>query len=179
MSKFDDKKNPVITKNSDSEFEKNNQENSEVPSTAPKKVSAEVIENLHLISEVFEKIESETAETAEKIFDYLIDVQDENIFSGEIPLLGDKKLDGYIKILSRLFKLSRKNYALRIINRKTVEDLDKKTYAISMCFDGGVSLDVLCDVVNTENQARTPTASPVKVTVTKAFAAELGNSHSR
>ena len=125
-------------------------------------------ENLKLLTEVFERIEDETAETAEMIFDYLIEIMDDLIMMGKIPNHPDPKVNAYIKILNRLFRFSRKNSAkggFRVINRKTVKDLDKKTYTICMCFDGGVSLDVLCDVVNTENQARTPTTSPVRVTV--------------
>jgi len=47
--------------------------------------------------------------------------------------------------------------------------LDKKTFTICMCLDGGISLDILCDIVNTENQARTPNTSPVKITIKKLF----------
>ena len=43
-----------------------------VPSSIPNNASAEIIANLQLISEVFQKIEEETAEMAELIFDYLI-----------------------------------------------------------------------------------------------------------
>ena len=139
-------------------------------------------ENLKLLTEVFERIEDETAETAEMIFDYLIEIMDDLIMMGEIPDHPDPKVNAYIKILNRLFRFSRKNSAkggFRVINRKTVKDLDKKTYTICMCFDGGVSLDVLCDIVNTENQARTPTASPVRVTVKQLFSGSQVVSHNQ
>ena len=42
-----------------------------------------------------------------------------------------------------------------------------------MCFDGGVSLDILCDIVNEENQAH-PTRSPVRVTIKKFLAVKNG-----
>jgi len=129
-------------------------------------------ENLKLLTEVFKRIEEETAETAEMIFDYLVDIMDDKIMTGEIPDHPNPKVNAYIKILNRLFRFSRKNSAkggFRVINRKTVKDLDKKTYTFCMCFDGGVSLDVLCEIVNAENQARTPTASPVRVMVKQAF----------
>lgn len=143
-------------------------------------VSEATPENLKLLSEVFKLIETETAQIAEMVFDYLIDVLDGDIMTGSIPEdHPNPKVRAYIKILNRLFLFSRKNSArggFRIINRKTVKDLDKKTYTICMCFDGGVSLDILCDIVNTENQARTPTNSPVKVTVKQVFLGDLQHS---
>ncbi len=149
-------------------------ENSDIPSCHPNKVSADIVADLKLVSEVFQRIEQETAEIAEMIFDYLINVGDEFIFNGTIPDHPNPKITKYIIILNRLFRLSRKSaksgqIGLVVINRKTVQELDRKTFAISMCFDGGVSLDILCDVVNEENMARVPTKSPVKITITKAF----------
>ena len=146
----------------------------EFKSTFAKNFSEEAIENLQIISEVFKKIEKETAEVADMIFDYLINVADEKIMNGTIPFHKNPRINFYIKILNRLFLFSRnssanKNGGIRIINRKTVQDLDKKTFAICMCHDGGASLDVLCDIVNTENQARTPNNSPVKITVKQFF----------
>ncbi len=154
----------------------NNENFENKPSSFPKAPSAELLENLQLISDVFEQIETETAEIAEMIFEYLIDVKDEDLMNGSIPQHPNKKINSYLKILNRLFKFSRNKGRFRIINRKTIEDLDKKTFTICMCHDGGVSLDVLCDIVNTENQARIPNASPVKVTVKKAFGNFLENS---
>lgn len=139
--------------------------------------TADLLYNFALIADVFEQIESETAEIAEMIFDYLIDVSDNDIMMGTIPPHYNKITNRYIAILNRLFMLSRRKgekNGIRIINRRTVEDLDKKTYAICMCHDGGVSLDVLCDIVNEENLARTPKTSPVKITVMKAFGREVG-----
>lgn len=146
--------------------------NSPSPSASFDNPSAEIIADLQVISEVFQQIEEETAETADEIFDWLISVDDEHIVSGSIPDSDNQKINKYISILNRLFAFSRSNSkgGFRIIARNTVEDLDKKTFTICMCHDGGTSLDILCDIVNEENQARTPTASPVKVTVTQAFA---------
>jgi hypothetical protein len=153
-------------------------------------ISDEFTHNLKMITEVFQKIEEETAEIAELIFEYLVNVEDEHILTGTVPLIDDEQKSGeslqdfkkrkaktrrtnaYIKILNRLFLFSRKNHGyggFRILNRKTVQELDKKTFTICMCNDGGVSLDILCDIVNAENQARTPSKSPVKVTVRQAF----------
>ncbi len=149
-----------------------NMDNQEAPSISPKGASADIIADLKLLSEVFQRVEEETAEIAEMLFDILINASDEQIMNGTIPAHTNPKIAAYLKILNRLFLLSRKHSkkgGLRVINRKTVQELDKKTFAICMCFDGGVSLDILCDVVNTENRERTPTKSPVKVTVKQVF----------
>ncbi len=151
----------------------------ETPSSHLENPAAEIIADLKLVSEVFQRIEAETAEIAEEIFDYLIDIADANIMDGTIPEHPNPRIAAYIRILNRLFKLSRKKskeglLGLVVINRKTVKELDKKTYTISMCFDGGVSLDILCDIVNEENRARTPTRSPVRVTIKKVFGNDLG-----
>ncbi len=167
-----------MTKKNDSLEDKNLQ----TPSAFPKNASAEMIENLQMISEVFQKIEEETAEIAELIFDYLINATDEQIMSGSVPPHANPRINGYIKILNRLFLFSRKNSksgGLRVINRKTVESLDRKTFTICMCQDGGVSLDILCDIVNTENQARTPKTSPAKVTVTQVFSVNKDHDKAR
>lgn len=143
--------------------------NSEIPSLTPQSVSD--IENLEFITKVFEQIEEETVKIAEMIFDYLIDANDADIIAGTIPSHKNPKINNYIKVLNRLFKFSRTNSdgGFRIVSRDTIEALDKKTYTISMCHDGGTSLDILCDIVNSENGARTPKNS-VKVVVIKRLA---------
>ncbi len=147
-------------------------ENLTAPSGIAQKPSTDIAANLQLISEVFKKIEEETAEMAEMIFDYLINVSDEQVMTGSIPDHHDPHINSYVKILNRLFLFSRKsskNGGIRIINRKTVQELDRKTFTICMGHDGGVSLDILCDIVNAENQARTPKRSPVVITIRQAF----------
>ncbi len=142
----------------------------ERPSSSLKNPSANLITHFELIADVFQQIEEETAEIAEMIFDYLINVADESVMTGTIPSHKNRRVSAYIKILNRLFLFSRKGAdrsGIRIISRKTVEDLDKKTFAICMCQDGGMSLDVLCDIVNVENTERTPKSSPIKITVMK------------
>lgn len=165
MSKKDTKKNSK---------KDNIQDPNQKPSTsmAADATASELFANLELIGEVFELIEKESVEIADMIFDYLINIDDHHIAQGTIPPHGNKKINTYLKILNRLFLLSRKDSKFRIINRKTVENLDKKTFAISMCLDGGHSLDILCDIVNTENQARMPGLSPVKITIKKVFSTE-------
>lgn len=152
--------------------------NEEKPSANLQNPSADLFSKFTLIANVFQQIESETADIAELIFDYLVNVDDEHIMTGTIPPHGNNRVNAYIKILNRLFLFSRrgskkglsgdeKRYGVIIISRRTIEDLDKKTFAICMCHDGGTSLDILCDIVNVENKERTPTSSPVKITIRK------------
>lgn len=150
-----------------------NKNNKIQPSSSLEEPSADLLNNLQEISEAFQKIEEETIEIAELIFDYLININDNDIINGTISPHENKKINNYIKILNRLFQFSRKNHTkhsgFKIINRRTVKELDKKTYTFCMCFDGGVSLDILCDIVNTENQARMPKSSPIKITIKQVY----------
>jgi len=133
--------------------------------------AASEIENLELITKVFQQIEAETAQVAEMLFDYLIEATDAQIMTGNIPAHKNRKINEYVKIMNRLFKFSRTGSegGFRLITRNTIEALDKKTYTISMCHDGGTSLDILCDIVNSENSARTPRNS-VKIKVVQQLA---------
>lgn len=155
--------------------EVNQKDSSNAPSSSPKAIEVNIIEDLKFLSEVFEKIEQETAEVAEEIFDILVNASDEEIATGTVPLpKSSKKIKEFLMILNRLFVLSRKlakEGSVLVINRKAVQEFDKKTFAISMCYDGGVSLDVLCDIANEENRARTPSKS-LKVTTTIKLSAQ-------
>jgi hypothetical protein len=146
--------------------------NSEIPSSFPKNMPTDIVANLQLIGEIFQRIEQEASEIAEEIFDHLIDATDLQIMTGTIPPHKNQRINEYIKLLNRLFFLSRrrKEGGLIIISRKVVEELDKKTFALCMCHDGGVfSLGILCEIANAENRIRTPQASPVKITVKNLF----------
>lgn len=148
----------------------------DLPSGSPQGLSN--IENLNLITDVFKQIEEESVKVAELLFDYLITASDSEIMTGDIPTHLDPRINKYVKILNRLFRFSRNNPnngGFRVISRNMIQDLDKKTYTICMCHDGGMSLDILCDVVNSENGARTPSRSPVRVVVKQAFGPEKSN----
>jgi hypothetical protein len=136
---------------------------SEIPSTYLSNPHTHQLASLNSLIEVFEKINNNTSNLAEIIFDHLIKVSDEDLMSGKIPKINttedSDQLNGFLHILNNLFPLSRKD-GLKIIKRETVEYLNKKTYAWAMCFDGGESLDILCEIVNEENVARIPSKSP-------------------
>ena len=146
--------------------------NKKKPSFSPEILSATALPELDLMRKIFAQVEEETAETAEELFEYLFDIDDFDVINGTIPVPKNKSIKNYIKCLNLLFKLSRLdgNGSFKIINRRVVKDLDKKTYLFCMCVDGGVSMDVLCEVVNQENTARTPSKSPVKITFKQIFA---------
>lgn len=142
------------------------QKNNNLPSLSPKTSSAVALSELEIMRKIFEQIELETAKVVEELFEYLFDVEDFSVISGKIPAPKNKSLTSYIKSLNKLFKFARASGSgFRIINRRMVRELDKKTYLFCMCVDGGTSLDVLCEVVNQENVARTPGMSPVRITV--------------
>ena len=139
-----------------------------IPSPTTQIDSAVEISELEMMQQVFAELEKETAEIAEALFEYLFEVEDIFVIEGEIPLPKKGKIRSYILALNKLFKLARREPkfgSYRIINRRTVKELDKKTYMFCMCVDGGSSLDVLCEIVNQENNSRTPANSPVKITV--------------
>lgn len=141
---------------------------SNIPSSSPKTSSIVSLPEIEIMEKIFAEIEKSTADIAESLFDYLFDIDDFAVASGEIPEPKDGKIKGYIKALNKLFRISRnksKFGSFRLINRKIVKDLDKKTYLFCMCIDGGVSLDILCEIVNQENNFRTPKSSPIKITV--------------
>jgi len=133
-------------------------------------------ENIEFMANVFKSLEKQTAEIAEELFEFLFNASDLQIIDGEIPIPKNVKskfpIANYIKALNRLFKVSRKekNGSIILINRKIIQDIDKKTYSFCICLDGGTSLDILCEIVNEENRARTPKASSVKISlVARAF----------
>jgi len=136
---------------------------SEIPSTYLSNSHTHQLASLNSLIEVFEKINNNTSNLAEIIFDHLIKVADEDLMNGKIPKIinseNSDQLNGFLHILNNLFPLSRKD-GLKIIKRETVEYLNKKIYAWAMCFDGGESLDILCEIVNEENVARIPSKSP-------------------
>ena len=136
---------------------------SEIPSVYLSNPHTHQLASLNSLIEVFEKINNNTSNLAEIIFDHLIKVSDEDLMNGKIPKIinaeNSDQLNGFLHILNNLFPMSHKD-GLKIIKRETVEYLNKKTYAWAMCFDGGESLDILCEIVNEENVARIPSKSP-------------------
>jgi hypothetical protein len=136
---------------------------SDIPSVFLSNPQTQQLHSLNSLKEVFDKINNMTSNLAEIIFDHLINISDEDLYNGKIPNIEDKKniyqLNGFIRILNDLFPLAYRD-GLKVIKRETVEYLNKKTFAWAMCFDGGESLDILCEIVNEELNSRTPSHSP-------------------
>jgi putative transposase len=130
--------------------------------------------------EIFETIrESKNPRALVEGFDRGVDNPVWGSKLGNIPMPENKKnerIKKYIKSLNLLFKFSRFEGfgSFKIINRRMVKEMNKKTYLFCMCIDGGTSLDVLCEVVNQENLARTPSKSPVRITVRQVVSEEQG-----
>ncbi len=147
-------------------------DNKNIPSTSTSISSIVGLSEMEMMQKVFAEVEKDAADIAEALFEYLFEVEDVFVVEGEIPLPKDGKIKSYILALNKLFRLARRQPkfgSYRIINRKMVKELDKKTYMFCMCVDGGTSLDILCEIVNQENNSRTPDNSPVKITI-KQFA---------
>jgi len=124
---------------------------------------------LKSLSSIFDDINKNTSDLAEKLFEHLVDIDDEKLRDGKIPDNNNyPEINKYISTLNRLFRLSLRDGTIAI-KRDIVSHLDKKTYTLAMVSDGGVSLDILCEIVNEENLQRTPHRSPSNVTITRAF----------
>ncbi len=139
---------------------------SEIPSAFLNNPKSAQLCSLNSLRNLYDKINQNTFNLAEKLFDHLINVNDADLFHGKIPYLDEEKnsnnINGFIRILNDLFPLSQINGA-KIIKRETIEYLNKKSFVLAMCFDGGESLDILCEVVNEENTQRIPSRSPQMV----------------
>ena len=154
-------------------------DNRNIPSSTTQIDSAVGISELEIMQRVFAEVEKDTAEIAEALFEYLFEIQDIFVVEGQIPLPKNAKIRNYILALNKLFRLARREPkfgSFRIINRRAVKELDKKTYLFCMCIDGGTSLDILCEIVNQENNSRTPANSPVKITI-RQFAPTVDHNH--
>lgn len=124
---------------------------------------------LQSLNSIFDDINRNASDLAEKIFEHLVDIEDEKLRDGEIPLsMNCPEINNYISTLRRLFRLSLRDGPIAI-KRDVVSHLDKKTFTLAMVADGGASLDILCEIVNEENSQRTPQRSPSNVKITRVF----------
>jgi hypothetical protein len=124
---------------------------------------------LQSLNSIFDDINRNASDLAEKIFEHLVDIEDEKLRDGKIPLSNNyPEINNYISTLNRLFRLSLRDGTIAI-KRDVVSHLDKKTFTLAMVADGGASLDILCEIVNEENSQRTPQRSPSNVKITRVF----------
>lgn len=149
------------------------------PTTSPSKAEAQsfdVMQELRMLSSVFNEMERGTAIISEKIFEPLIDSTDEEVYGGKIKPTSDPEVDGHIKILNKLFPLSKKT-GFKVINPDVVKAYSPKIFTLATCFNGLHTLRTLCDIVNEENKARTPNNSPEQVSkIEQAFPSAKGKS---
>jgi len=124
---------------------------------------------LKSLSSIFDDINKNASDLAEKLFEHLVDIDDEKLRDGKIPHNNNyPEINSYISTLNRLFRLSLRDGTIAI-KRDIVSHLDKKTFTLAMVADGGASLDILCEIVNEENLQRTPQRSPSSVKIIKVF----------
>ena len=124
---------------------------------------------LQSLNSIFDDINRNASDLAEKIFEHLVDIDDEKLRDGKIPISHNyPEINNYISTLNRLFRLSLRDGTIAI-KREVVSHLDKKTFTLAMVADGGASLDILCEIVNEENSQRTPQRSPSNVKITRVF----------
>jgi len=124
---------------------------------------------LKSLSSIFDDINKSTSDLAEKLFEHLVDIDDEKLRDGKIPHNNNyPEINKYISTLNRLFCLSLRDGTIAI-KRDIVSHLDKKTFTLAMVSDGGASLDILCEIVNEENSQRTPHRSPSNFKIIRAF----------
>jgi len=151
-----------MVQNSNDIISKKNDQPSELISEA----KSQQLFDINSLIGVSEKMNKEASYISEKIFDHLITVSDVDLYRGKIPYLKKNSsnvgINNFIRILNDLFPLSSRD-GIKVIKRETIEYLNKKTFALAMCYDGGESLDILCQIVNEENSARIPSQSLSKI----------------
>ena len=122
--------------------------------------------SINTLIDVYEQMNRQASFISEKIFDHLITVNDFDLYRGKIPYLkkdsSSDEFNNFIRILNDLFPLSFHD-GIKVIKRETIEYLNKKTFVLAMCYDGGASLDILCQIVNEENSERIPSQSLSKI----------------
>lgn len=111
--------------------------------------------NIGAYKDVLEMLNNQASQTAEKLFEILIDLSDQDLSQGKIPFTKDQELNKYIKILRRLFPISLENGVKKIVSRGFLQSCDPKTYCLAMCLNAS-ALDTLCGIVNHENNSREP-----------------------
>jgi hypothetical protein len=151
-----------MVQNSNDIISKKNDQPSELISEA----KSQQLFDINSLIGVSEKMNKEASYISEKIFDHLITVSDVDLYRGKIPYLKKNSsnvgINNFIRILNDLFPLSSRD-GIKVIKRETIEYLNKKTFVLAMCYDGGESLDILCQIVNEENSARIPSQSLSKI----------------
>jgi hypothetical protein len=151
-----------MVQNSNDIISKKNDQPSELISDA----KSQQLFDINSLIRVSEKMNKEASYISEKIFDHLITVSDVDLYRGKIPYIKKNSsnvgINNFIRILNDLFPLSSRD-GIKVIKRETIEYLNKKTFALAMCYDGGESLDILCQIVNEENSARIPSQSLSKI----------------
>ena len=130
-------------------------ENNLKPNHNIRNTSYSSLYNIGAYKDVLEMLNNQASQTAEKLFEILIDLSDQDLSQGKIPFSKDKDLNNYIKILRRLFPISLEKGIKKTVSRGFLQSCDPKTYSLAMCLNSNI-LDTLCAIVNHENSSREP-----------------------
>lgn len=137
------------------------------PSTAPEKPRADslgIVRQLDRLTQVGEGELLNAEEIAKAIFEFLSDIPDEDVLNGRIRT-NDPNLKPYAAALNRLFLLVKNSEtgAIRQLTAGMVESISPKAYAMSAVNGGRQFVEIMCDVVNSEFEARTPASTVAKI----------------
>ncbi len=141
----------------------------------PKGDFVSIITKLNRAIKVGEIEEKDLEDVAQRIFEILIECDDKQVLSGEIPLnlaselnvadekITQKDLELYLKIANSLFKLANNKEinAVKVLTPELVKNFDIKAAALAQVKGGNLLLRLLCDIVNQEISDRTPSSISV------------------
>ena len=139
-----------------------NIKNHKAPSASPEKPKAKLLgiaEELARLSEVSEQDLMHAERMAEKIFDFLIEASDKDVFGGTIQYdEKDEELKPYVDALNEFFPLVRdpETGAVRQLSPESVKEISHKAYMKVAAFGGVPHVKFSCDIVNQEASERIP-----------------------
>lgn len=132
------------------------------PSASPEKPKANflgIVEELARLSEVSERDLLNSERMAEKIFNFLVEASNEDVFGGAIQYDdGDEESKPYVDALNALFPLVKdpETGAVRQLSPESLKEISYKAYARVAAFGGLPHVKFCCDVVNEEARERVP-----------------------
>ncbi len=154
--------------------EKLNESESSAPSASPKSPQADflgIVEKLERLTQVGEEELLNAEQIAEEVFLFLSDIPDQKVLKGMIDSVDDPDLKPYVTALNTLFPLVKNSETggINQLNSNIVEKLSPKSYAKVAVIGGRPFVEVMCDIVNQEVDARTPSSNLFRVNAVRAF----------
>ncbi len=132
-----------------------------------------MLDNLSLIQDVYEKLDENAEQDADKLFNYLkqFSIEDDRVIKGNMPLPEDEFMNHSVESLNKLFEFSRKDNdgSFKVLKPELVEALAPGIFAFCVQQAGRDLLKTLCSVVNIENENRTPSSQIKGVTASSLY----------